>query len=157
MSENTIRIVTLPPLRVASFHSFGAQPEHAAWEALQAWAAPRGLLGQPDQHPIYGFNNPSPAPGSPNYGYEFWLVLGADQAVEPEIHVKDFPGGMYAVGHWDGSDAPENGIPRAWERLSHWQEHSRYHMGTHQWLEEHLDNPDQPAGFRLNLYLPVSE
>jgi hypothetical protein len=74
MNTQTMQIVKLEPLRVASAWAFGPQPEGAAWEILQTWAQARGLLH--DGARIFGFNNPSPAPGSPNYGYEYWLEVG---------------------------------------------------------------------------------
>ena len=76
MSDLDVRIVKLEPVRVASFHGFGESPEDEAWNKLVAWAKPKGLLHDPQHHRIYGFNNPNPSPGSPNYGYEFWMAVG---------------------------------------------------------------------------------
>ena len=36
MSELEVRIVYLEPMRVATFHGFGASPELLAWEKLSA-------------------------------------------------------------------------------------------------------------------------
>ena len=96
MSELEVRIVKLEPMRVASFHAYSASPEGDAMGKLLAWAKPKGLLDPPGAHRIFGFNNPDPHPGSPNYGYEFWLAVGPDVKPEGELNLKDFPGGLYA-------------------------------------------------------------
>ena len=85
MSENEVRIEKLEPMQVASAYGFGEQPELEAWEKILAWAKEKGYADL-SQHRFFGFNNPNPSPGSPNYGYEFWIVVGPD--VEPEGEIK---------------------------------------------------------------------
>ena len=85
MSEPDVRIVNLEPMRVASFHAYGDSPENEAGKKLIAWAKPKGLLDDPEKHRVFGFDNPSPTPGSPNYGYEFWIVIDPDQEIEDEV------------------------------------------------------------------------
>src|SRR5512137_1602722 len=97
MSDLDVRIVTLQPVRVDSFHGFGTGPETIAWSKLEAWATAKGFMGDLVQHRIFGFNNPDPSPGSPNYGYEFWMVVGPQVQPEPGVPVKEFAGGLYAV------------------------------------------------------------
>ena len=70
MSQLDVRIVKLEPMTVASAYGFGKEPEGIASRKLVAWAKPKGLFDDPAQHPTFGFNNPDPSPGSPNYGYE---------------------------------------------------------------------------------------
>ncbi len=82
MNELDVRIVRLEPMRVASFHGFGTSPEHEAARKLIAWAKPGSLLDAPNKHRIFGFDNPCPSPGSPNYGYEFWITI--EPYVKPE-------------------------------------------------------------------------
>ena len=38
MSELDVRIIEIEPMRVASAHGFGEQPEIIAWEKILAWA-----------------------------------------------------------------------------------------------------------------------
>jgi DNA gyrase inhibitor GyrI len=154
-----VRIVQLPPMRVASVHAYGPEPEHAAWAKLEAWAGPagRGYFADPAQHRIFGFNNPNPSPGSPNYGYEFWIMVGPDEQ-GGDVTLADFPGGLYAVARVDLITEPYDQIPAGWMALNRWLEVSRYRMGRHQWLEEHIAVPDAPAGqFSLDLYMPIAE
>jgi hypothetical protein len=95
-TENSteIRRVTLPAMRMASVHGFGQGPELRAWEKLEAWAGPKGYLDDREAHPIFGFNNPNPSPGSPNYGYEFWMKVGPEEEPEGDVRIVDFDGGL---------------------------------------------------------------
>lgn len=157
MKTSDVRVVHLQPMRVASVHGFGRQPEDEAWQKLVAWAEPKGYLDHPEEHRIFGFNNPSPSPGSPNYGYEFWITVGDEVEPEDEVEIKVFSGGLYAVGRWDGEGEPDETIPAAWKELVLWREESPYASGTHQWLEEHL-RPEEGSNveFLLDLHLPIS-
>jgi effector-binding domain-containing protein len=156
MNEEEVKIVHLPAMRVASVTAFGPAPEDEAWKKLEAFAQEHGFLDTLEiEHRIFGFNNPNPSPGSPNYGYEFWVKVG------PEIEgpdVKQFPGGTYAVLRWDGMGNPYETIPAAWQRLVQWGEKSRYRLLEQLCLEEHI-HPDHRMdnNFMLDLYLPVVE
>jgi DNA gyrase inhibitor GyrI len=156
MSGLEVRIVRLAPLRVASVHAFSASPEHDAWEKLMAWAKPKGLLEDLETHRIFGFNNPNPSPGSPNYGYEFWIVVGPEVAPDGEAKIKEFAGGLYAVTRCKGVE----NIGETWKQLATWCEESKYRMASHQWLEEHLGpvgTPQAEAELVLDLYCPIAE
>jgi DNA gyrase inhibitor GyrI len=161
MSESQVRIVKLERIHVASLHGFGKEPEHLAWEKLITWAKPKGYLDDLQNHRIFGFNNPNPSPGSPNYGYEFWMVVDLDEKPEGEAEIKDFAGGLYAVSRCEIRGDPGRDIPEAWQKLVHWRENSQYRQGRHQWLEEHVspeagEGMETPAGkFELDLYLPI--
>ena len=152
MSKETIQVVKVAPMRVASAWAFGPQPEAEAWQLLQAWAQPRGLL-QPDAR-IFGFNNPNPAHGSPNYGYELWLAI--DATVEPapgdSIRVVDFAGGLYAVIEADVTGDFNVTIPAAWRTLDAQVAESAFHTGAHQWLEQHTAD-----GTPFAFYYPIVE
>lgn len=158
MRKPDVRIVELEPLRVASFYGFGSSPELEAWAKLTAWAGPRGLLPTLGRPRIFGFDNPGPAPGSPNYGYEFWLELEPGIEPDDETEVKTFAGGLYAVARCEVRGDPYDVIPSTWKKLVQWAETSRYQMARHQWLEEHVETDGLAEGeFVLNLYLPIAE
>jgi len=156
MSKLQVQIVHLEPLRVASALGFGASPEPLAWAQILAFASARGLLGKPGVR-FLGFNNPSPSCGSPNYGYEQWITVGPQVQGAGEVEVKEFPGGLYAVARCHG--VPE--IGPTWQALLAWLEDSPYRQGPHQWLEECLDPPRDPAAsfddILFDLYLPLVE
>jgi DNA gyrase inhibitor GyrI len=157
MSELDVRIVKLEALRVASVHAYSGSPEQDAMEKLIAWAKPKGLLDDRETHRIFGFNNPDPSPGSPNYGYEFWIVIGPGVEPEGEMTGKEFPGGLYAVTRCAVSGDAYDIIPATWQRLVAWREGSQYEFGSHQWLEEHLGSLEISDEFVLDLYMPIAE
>ena len=152
MSNTTMKIVKLAPLRVASAWAFGPQPEEQAWQILREWAEARGLLQE--QARIFGFNNPNPAPGSPNYGYELWLEIDAsvEPAADDNVRVVTFAGGLYAVIAIDVTGDFNVTIPAAWRELDRQVADSAYHAGAHQWLEQHT-----PAGLPFAFYFPIAE
>lgn len=148
-----VRIIDLEPMRVASVLGFGSEPEKQALDRMFTWAEGQHLFDRPRR--LFGFNNPSPTPGSPNYGYEVWVTLDGEAKSDDVVTVKDFAGGKYAVMRHTGVE----GIPEAWAQLSAWVETSPYRMANHQWLEEHIKvGRDLPHGdFVLDLYLPIKE
>ena len=158
MSEPDVRITNLEPMRVASFHAYGDSPETEAGKKLIAWAKPRGLLDAPEKHRVFGFDNPEPTPGSPNYGYEFWIVIDPDQEVEDDVEVKECSGGLYAVLRCEVKNDPWESIPAAWRRLAAWREgSSQYRCVNGECLEEHIGPFELHDNFTLDLHLPISE
>ena len=154
MTDLAVRIVQLEQLRVASFDGFGPNQEHLAAEKLAAWAGPRGYLADLAHHRIFGFNNPNPSSGSPNYGYEFWITVGPDVQSTEAVPVKEFGGGLYAVTRCRGGE----NIGPTWGRLVQWLSDSPHGRAAHQWLEEHL-NPTFGVAedeLLLDLYAPIA-
>jgi DNA gyrase inhibitor GyrI len=160
MNGLKVRIVRLEPLRIAAALGFGESPELQAAGKLMAWVESQGLLGEINSHRFFGFNNPSPSAGSPNYGYEQWMTLDRPAQADEEVEIKEFPGGQYAVARFEGIPNPEK-----WQQLVAWLEDSRYKFARHQWLEELL-TPQffLPGGEALtedqlafDLYLPIAE
>ena len=148
MSKNDVRIVKLEPLRVAAVHGFGPEPEGIAWDKMMAFVAANNLTGVR----YFGFNNPNPAPGSPNYGYEQWVTVGPEVEASGDVAIKAFGGGLYAVMRCQGVQ----NIQGAWQELVGWAESSPYRRSNHQWLEEVLTPPPTPfEEFVLDLYLPI--
>ncbi len=156
MSEIDVRIVTLQPTRVASTYGFGGGPEKIAWKKMIDFVKSKGLDRDGQVHRYLGFNNPNPAPGSPNYGYEQWITIGPEIKAEGEIKVKEFNGGLYAVSRCKLSN-----IGEAWQALAAWREKSQYRYGRHQWLEEVLipptDENEIDEDGEIDLYLPIAK
>ena len=152
MSEIEVRIVKLEPLRVAASHGFGESPEDIAHQKLLAFAEQKGLDWDAARH--FGFNNPNPSPGSPNYGYDCWIEVGPEVEADGEIKIVDFPGGLYAVTRCEGLQ----NIGEVWKALIHWIKDSPYKKAHHQWLEELLTpRADKLEDFVFNLYSPIAE
>jgi len=137
--------------RAARFHALSASPELEAWARMQEWAESNGLwqagkLFAPDaEFVVYGFNNPNPSVGSPNYGYEF-LVCGKDIPDAPDMTT--LGGGRYLAASFEGADP--SGLPDAWQALAAVAETAGYRAGAHQWLERH-----HPPEIRIEMYLPI--
>ncbi len=155
MSEITVRIVRLEPLRVACVNGFGAYPESAAWTKLWAWASSHNLVENYKSRRYFGYNNPNPTPGSPNYGYDQWMTVEPGVTSEGEVKVFDFPGGLFAVTRTRLDHIGEN-----WMRLVAWVESSRYIATNAICLEECLTPAAALEGkdeeMELDLYLPVN-
>jgi len=153
MSDLQVKIVNLEATRMLCFNGFGEAPESQALGKLLAWAQARAQHGR-----VFGFNNPDPSAGSPNYGYDVWMSVDENVQAEGEARLIDFPGGLYAVLRCPVKD-PGGEIPAAWQALVKWLDSSEYRHDQRQWLEEHLD-PQNAAGgknFTLDLYLPVKK
>ncbi|MEA3308899.1 MAG: GyrI-like domain-containing protein [Chloroflexota bacterium] len=157
MNKSEVGIVNLEPLRVARFHGFGEEPEDIVWQKLTAWAEPRDLLDYTPQHRIFGFNNPNPAPGSPNYGYEFWITVTSEETAGEDVEIVEFPGGLYAIARAAIRNDAYEVIGDTWKQLVAWREQSAYHSADHQWLEEHICVAAVGTDFDLDLYLPIAE
>ena len=161
MNDQNVRIVRLEPMQVASALGFGREPEPEALEKLSGWMKAQGWMDRLAGRRFFGFNNPDPSLGSPNYGYEQWVTVGPEAQESSEVTIKNFAGGLYAVMRCDGLPSPEK-----WGRLVRWSEESRYRRAHHQWLEESLTpellltpfGPDTDFdALRFDLYLPISE
>jgi DNA gyrase inhibitor GyrI len=154
IDEQEIQIAKLPPMRVVSAHAYGESPETAAFALLQRYAEDNGLLQDGELPPTFGFNNPNPSPGSPNYGYEVWLPVEEDVQSSGEIRPVAFEGGLYAVTRCRDL----HNIGDAWLELARWREGTAYAPGKQQWLEHLLSPPDAPPeAFVIDLYLPIAE
>lgn len=158
MENFDVRLVTLDPLRVASSYGFGSEPEGQAWAGILSWCQQHISEGELPHHRFFGFNNPSPTPGSPNYGYEQWVTTDPQAQPEGNIQVKDFPGGLYAVTRCTGIPS----IPPTWQRLVAWLDDHPFRLGSHQWLEECLTPQAMLGGSEpdieqmvFDLYMPV--
>jgi len=157
MSNLDVRVVKLPPMRVACVNGFGEGPEGMAFDKMKAWVEAHNLLA--GEYRLFGYNNPDPSPGSPNYGYDVWITVDESIQGDEEARIIDFPGGLYAVTRIDVKNSMDD-IPGTWQKLVKWMEASKYHHGKHQWLEEHIGPLDEMGGeqpFTLDLHLPIVE
>jgi AraC family transcriptional regulator len=150
-----VRIERLGPLHVAAARAVSEQPEHDAFNVLTEWAKAKGLADQ-EGYRVFGFDNPSPTPGNPVYGYEVWMTAGPEVKPEGQIRVKDFPGGLYAVARIKPRSGDE--IPLGWQALHRWVVGAGHRHGRHQWLEEHLAPLGVPWDeLEMDLYYPLAE
>lgn len=164
--DPSIKVVrSLGPFRVAYCHAFGEDPEREAWGVLMDWAEKSALLSQDSPVRLFGFRSPELRQGSVQYGYEAWITLEASagdsagllaassRQADGAVRIKDFSGGMYAVTR---ASLPTAGA--AWKNMYTWLRLSRYVLGRHQWLEEHLSPTGSPGSeMEIDLYLPLMD
>lgn len=153
MKETPVRIVTLEPMTLICFNGFGTEPEDQALTLLHAWAK------QQDQHGrIFGYNNPDPAEGSPNYGYDACMIVDAETEPVKGSRIRHLEKGLYAVLNCPVKE-PWVDIPGAWKTLVQWVDANDFSLGPHQWLEEHLPKNDQDSeiNMTLDLYMPIKK
>ncbi len=154
MSKLEVRIVDMDPIRVASVLGFGESPEPLAAQKMQAFMEAKGLRFEDVQW--FGFNNPDPTPGSPNYGYEVWTTVDPEIEAEGEVVIKEIPARKYAVTRFTGLE----NIGRVWRDLVLWFEDSAYKKPAHwhECLENLLVHPDTPYDeYAFDLYLPIAD
>jgi DNA gyrase inhibitor GyrI len=150
-----VKIVHLPPIRVACVNGYGSGPEAIAFDKMRAYVKTTGLDQDGQEHRIFGYNNPNPAPGSPNYGYDVWITVDETVQTQGEVKVFEFPGGLYAVLRIQPKEGDD--IFNNWQNLVAWRERSQYRPAQHQWLEEHIS--DLSSNFPdlvLDLYMPIA-
>lgn len=164
MIEEQVRIVELPADRMVRFHGFGSAPEDEAFASMFAWTETNHYLDNTDIR-IFGFNNPDPMEGSPNYGYEIWLTI-PQEVLPTSAEIVNFSGGTYAVARCKGKSSDAGiFIPEAWQKLSAWVENSNYrYTSDYQWLEEQVRTEGisftesfNSGEMVMDLYLPVKE
>jgi DNA gyrase inhibitor GyrI len=144
-------------MRVAVARAVGSTPEAEAWGKLRRWAEPQGLLDDLEAHPVFGFNNPAPEPGKPEYGYEFWIRVDPTVEAAGDVHFQDYPGGLFAVTTCRLHGDTRGSVPEIWQQLLKWVQSSRYTWRSVHELEG-LRNPGAPVqDVILDLYLPIEE
>lgn len=156
MDDVDVRIVTLEPMRVVSALGFGAEPEPEAWRMIEEFARDHGLEWPGDRR-FFGFNNPDPSPGSPNYGYEQWMTVADDVTAAAPYEIKHVPEGRYATLRFTG--LPQVGD--AWKALAAWMEESGHQISCERdrCLEE-MDmaaSGSTPEEWVFDLYLGIDD
>lgn len=151
MKVSEMNIVELAPMQVIKFYGFSETPEEDATTAANTWLQAQGLLKK-NAYRSFGFNNPNPSAGSPNYGYEIWILPNDGIPEGTDAEIKDFVGGLYAVASCENLDS----ISADWQKLVAWRDTSEYQSANHQWLEEVFNPPTEIADLRFLLYLPIS-
>ena len=140
-------------MRVASFHALGVSPEKDAWDKLFGWAKPLGLVEKKETR-FFGFNNPDPTPGKPEYGYEVWITVDKNFK-DAKVKVKDFPGGNYLVHRVEVPKGKFEVIFQGWQDLVAYQKKNGYKCAHNLCLEESVRTDRKDLEFILDLYHPV--
>lgn len=148
----------MEPMRVASYKAFSLTPEDDSFDYIQKWAKEKGLLDLQYGYRIFGFDVAGSLKPDGQYGYEVWMTIPQDfDAPDDLVEIKEFDGGYYAVTTTTIRD-----ISATWNRFREWLKLSKYDLGEHQWLEEHLSF-DKWSEYRnqedmkVDLYMPIKE
>ena len=162
----THRTVFLPPMMVASARAFAKEPENAAFALLEQWIVSNRLWEIKPDLRIFGFNNPSIPNEQGEYGYEYWVTIPEDFAVEQPLTKRSFCGGLYAAHCIRMGDFHE------WKPFYEWANHNdqvqptaREPEGMWGGLEEHLNayryfaegHANGEPFAQLDLLIPVEE
>jgi DNA gyrase inhibitor GyrI len=159
--ESGVRLERLEPMRAAHTHAIGGTPEEDAWRILEAWARPRGLLGEGSGARVFG-RNTYPTEKPEPHGYEFFLTIGPGVELEGEVDVGEIPGGLYAVLGFRGLDK----IGEAWGRLWNWvresgYEHVGWRKGQHGWIDGYEERlrplEGSPQDWAFDLWLGLKK
>lgn len=158
-SGDPFRVITLPPMTVASARCLGESPEDPAGELLKAFVRQTDLIRIKPDLRVLGFNNPSPQREGEPYGYEFWVSIPPDLEVAAPMEKKYFPGGLYAA-HWIRMGDFQEWGPffQAVQSSEDYVLEDREPSGMGGALEEHLNPSVCLAGepFRdLDLLIPI--
>lgn len=152
MSELDVRIVEMEAQPVVAALGFGTAPELEAWRLIEAFARDHGLDLWSGRHRFFGFNNPDPSPGSPNYGYEQWMTVDATTFADPPYEIKATLPGRYAVTRLRGAEH----IAPTWHGLVAWFEEHGHPLPSRRelCLEELLTPIGEPTEtWEFDLYL----
>ncbi|MCX8131306.1 MAG: helix-turn-helix domain-containing protein [Clostridia bacterium] len=148
----------LEPIKVAYYKAYSRTPENDAFAVLREWAERSKLHVGDTKYRIFGFDSPDSKPGDEIYGYEVWMTIDKDYAVnDDKVQSKLFEGGMYAVTSTFIKD-----IVTTWDRFREWLKVSKYGLGKHQYLEEHLpfsewDRDKSQGEHKVDLYMPIAD
>ncbi len=146
----------LEPFRVVCYAAYGTSPEDDALAYMRQWAEQAGLLNEKYGYRLFGFDVAGSLKEDGSHGYEVWLSVPDDFESE-ELPVQTFPGGLYAV-----TTTTIGEIEATWNLFREWLKVSKYDLGTHQWLEEHLPFQEwaqyrSQQEYKIDLYMPITE
>lgn len=143
-----VRIVTLPPMRVARYNDPVAPTCFESWHHMIAWVGEYELsTGR-----AFGYTSRNPEGIRPQYGYTVLVALPPGYEPTGHIEAVDFPGGLYAVTTtWYREAAAD------WRALRRWvEEHTEYQVRPGLLLEE-LNSFSYPVNVDslLDLFYPI--
>ena len=152
-----VRIVHLPPMRIASYRAHSDSPESDAWQVMLPYYKEnlrntRGVRS-------FGFNNPCPDGEHPEYGYEIWYSIPDHVDIPKPLEEKSFNGGLYAVHVCTLAN-----IGEVWKGLYQWVEKSDQYVPdfsgmytTRPGLEESLnmEGDFNAETTQLDIFVPI--
>lgn len=151
-SNSSIRIITLPAMRVVYNIAVGVSPEDEAMTPVVEWIKSVNLVGTAR---LFGGNvKPLPSGNGKPYGYGMCASIPSGVAIPGHLKEMELPGGLYAL--LESSDD----ITGSWKNLVKLlSKNNKYEPDRSRLcFEEHIrnDNPDGSGNeYFLNLLEPV--
>jgi AraC family transcriptional regulator len=155
LNNSNIQIVRLGPMRVACINTFCISPEQEAWRKLIAWAGPKGLLKNRNEHPIFGFHNCNPTFPDTGSGFEIWIKVDSEIGPDGEVRIFEFPGGPYVVARCNTPTVDDQSKSNVWCNLIEWCKNNKVKHGYHQSFEKFISSDENFRNFILDLYFPI--
>lgn len=125
------------------------------FEKLMTWAAPRGLLSNPDVKTLIVYHDDPDVTHEDKLRTSVCLTVPAETEVSSDIGKMEIPGGAYAVGHFE--ILPDE-YQDAWDSMcGGWLPGSGYQPDDRLSFEQCLNNPEEhPEGRHIvNICIPV--
>lgn len=167
LTDRDVRMIHLPPMTVAAFHSVGSMAELDGAVPIRKFIEKNDLFKIFPVSRHFGFNHPDGKMSDmSDHGYERWITIPNTLEVSDPFIKKYFAGGLYAA-HMIPMGAFEE-----WQWLLEWAYHSdKYEPNLteddgecmHGLLEEHLNFrnmyhlPGDDQTFQIDLLLPIRE
>lgn len=151
--SDSLRIITLPSMRVAVCNVISESPEDEALGRVLAWAEEGNLMGTAR---IFGFNTTSYSPGCAKYGWAACISIPEQIKIPDFLEEKRLPGGLYAALN------STNEVYDSWQMLIRLLKESEEYMTdeSRPCLEEHIRSGEtlgQGNDFYLTLLEPVQK
>lgn len=167
LTDRDARIVYLPPMTVAAFHSIGSEAEKDGADPIRDFIEDNNLFEVFPQARHFGFNHPNgKLPDMSDHGYERWISIPDSMEVSAPFVKKHFEGGLYAAHMIPMGEFEE------WNSLMEWgNTNDKYKPNLTQddgecmygLLEEHLNlkNMYRLSGddqnYQIDLLMPIRE
>lgn len=117
---NPIKVKELPAMNLAHYKMIGRFDEIGiAFKHLMEWAGPKGILGLPDTRVMTVYHADPHKTGPEKVEQSACVSIDDETEVGGEIQKMNFPGGKYAVGHYEISSV---GFEKAWGDVCRWVE-----------------------------------
>jgi AraC-like DNA-binding protein len=149
----------LEDMEVACFDGFAPEPEHKAFEKMEAWKSGRKAVTGP--YRIFGYNidrKGELAHDPDNVGYRVMITVDPDRPRDQATQYRSIQAGKFVVTGIEGNIAADPSgkwITAGWQKLHTMIADKQYKVKCPaRYFEEQLE-PSRPGNLRLDLYLEI--
>jgi AraC family transcriptional regulator len=146
MIEMKVEVKEMPELHVAYIRHIGPYHEISeAFEKLNRWAGPRGLINFPETKVLGVYHDNPDITEESKLRSSACITVPEDTLVEGEVGKMTIPGGLFAVAH---VEIDEDQYAEAWDKLmGEWFPESGYQPDDRMCYELYLnDSKQHPEG-----------